>query len=66
MGLADMAAGNLEIAARSRSSGEMGLHLVEVMEAFFKSSKSGRKITMKSTCRQPKALPAGLPLGKLS
>lgn len=64
MGLADMAAGILERRPH-RASGELGLHVVEVMEAFHRSSESGRALVMKSKCRQPAALPAGLPLGKL-
>ncbi len=64
IGLADMAAG---IAQRRphRASGELGLHVVEVMEAFHRSSDTSRAITIKSKCRQPAALPAGLALGKL-
>jgi len=48
-----------------RASGELGLHVVEVMESFHASSRAGRKIGIKSKCRQPEALPAGLALGKL-
>jgi len=49
-----------------RASGELGLHIVEVMESFHTSSRAGRKIALKSKIRQPAALPAGLPLGKLA
>jgi len=49
-----------------RASGELGLHIVEVMESFHTSSKAGRRIALKSKVRQPAALPAGLPLGKLA
>jgi predicted dehydrogenase len=64
VGLAEMA---LAVQKRRphRINGEVGLHLVEAMEAFQASSEAGRKIALKSTCRQPAALPAGLPLGKL-
>jgi predicted dehydrogenase len=49
-----------------RASGELGLHVTEIMESFLTSARSGKAVVFKSTCRQPAALPAGLPLGKLS
>ena len=64
IGLADMAAG-ISKRRPHRASGELGLHVVEVMEAFHRSAKTGRALTMKSKCKQPAALPAGLALGKL-
>lgn len=65
IGLADMAYSILKRRSH-RASGELGLHIVEVMEAFLKSSEKGRSISLRSTCRQPKPLPSGLPLGQLS
>lgn len=64
MGLADMADA-IQNRRPARASGELGLHVVDVMESFYKSSDTGRKITVKSKCPQPQALPPGLPLGKL-
>jgi predicted dehydrogenase len=63
-GLAEMA---YSIGKRraGRMSGEMALHVVDIMEAFHVSARSGRQIRLKSTCKQPRALPAGLPLGKV-
>jgi len=65
VGIADMADA-LRKRRPHRMNGEMGLHIVEVMEAFHASARAGRKITMKSRCRQPGPLPQGLPLGKLA
>jgi predicted dehydrogenase len=64
VGLADMA----DAAHKRRPhrlSGELALHIVEVMEAFHVSAKAGRKIAIKSCCRRPEPVPAGLPLGQL-
>jgi predicted dehydrogenase len=64
MGVADMAKAIQQRRAQ-RCSGELGYHLVEVMEAFEASSRSGRRIKIKSTCRQPKALPPTLGTGEM-
>jgi predicted dehydrogenase len=52
VGLADMA-NAVQKRRRHRMNGELGLHIVEVMEAFHVSARSGRKVAMKSRCRQP-------------
>ncbi|MCE9546629.1 MAG: Gfo/Idh/MocA family oxidoreductase [Planctomycetia bacterium] len=59
LGLAEMA---LAIHERRphRASGEMALHVTEIMEAFFRSADKGRKVPLKSTCRRPAPLPSGL------
>jgi predicted dehydrogenase len=64
IGLADMADA-IQRRRRHRASGELGLHVLEVMESFHKSADAGRKVVMKSKCRQPDALPTGLAPGKL-
>jgi predicted dehydrogenase len=64
-GLADMAEA-IQKRRPHRMSGELGLHVLEVMESFHTSSKAGRKISLQSKCRRPEALPAGLPVGKVS
>jgi len=64
VGIADMAAA-LQNRRQHRMNGELGLHIVEVMEAFHISAKAGRKIAMRSLCRQPEPLPAGLSPGQL-
>lgn len=48
-----------------RVNGEIGLHVVEVIEAFHRSAVSGRKVTLKTTCRQPVALRPNLALGQV-
>jgi predicted dehydrogenase len=64
-GLAEMAEA-IQQRRPHRASGEMGLHVVEMMESFLVSARAAKAITLKSTFRQPAALAAGLPLGKLS
>lgn len=61
-GLADMAFA-IQKKQANRMNGEMALHVVEIMESLLASGRTGRAITLKSTCRQPQAIPAGLPLG---
>jgi predicted dehydrogenase len=65
IGLADMAQA-IQTRREPRASGELGLHVVEIMESFEVSSRAGRKILLKSKCRRPEALPAGLALGNLA
>ncbi len=48
-----------------RASGELALHVVDIMESILRSGETGRAITLKSTCRQPAAIPTGLALGEL-
>jgi len=43
-----------------RASGELAFHVLEVMEAFDKSSESGQALLIESSCERPEALPAGL------
>ena len=43
-----------------RASGELALHIVETMEAFHVSARTGRKAILKSTCPQPTPLSEGL------
>jgi predicted dehydrogenase len=64
-GLAEMAEA-IQQRRPHRASAELGLHVVEIMESFLVSARTARAVQFKSTCRQPAALPAGLPLGKLS
>jgi predicted dehydrogenase len=65
LGLADMARA-IATKRPQRASGELGLHVVEIMESFQASYEAGRRIELKSKVRQPEAMPAGLPLGKLA
>jgi Predicted dehydrogenases and related proteins len=59
-GVADMARSILRRDRPHRASGELAQHVLEVMEAFEKSSVSGKHITIASTCERPAALPVGL------
>lgn len=62
VGVADMADA-IRKRRQHRMNGELGLHIVEVMEAFHISSYAGRKINIKSRCGQPEAFPSELALG---
>lgn len=42
-----------------RASGELALHVLEVLEAFETSSRSGQFVRMASTCLRPEPVPAG-------
>ena len=64
VGLAEMAEA-LRKEQPHRMSGELALHVVEVMESFHLSADAGKKIVMKSTCEQPRPLPPGLEPGQL-
>jgi predicted dehydrogenase len=64
IGLADMADA-IRQRRPQRLSGELALHVVEVMEAFHVSARAGKKTPLKSTCRRPEPLAPKLPLGRL-
>ena len=64
-GLAEMALA-ISNGKPHRSSGELGLHVLEIMESFHTSSKAGRKIALTSKVKQPAALPPGLDAGQLA
>ncbi|HEY0257131.1 MAG TPA: Gfo/Idh/MocA family oxidoreductase [Candidatus Methylacidiphilales bacterium] len=64
LGIADLADA-LKKRRQHRMNGELGLHILEMMEAFPVSARSGRKIEIKSGCRQPEPLTPGLPLGRI-
>ncbi|MBN1681122.1 MAG: Gfo/Idh/MocA family oxidoreductase [Anaerolineae bacterium] len=63
-GVADMA-----YAIRSgrlhRASGELALHVVDVMQAVIEASDTGQHITLTGQVTQPAPLPVGLPSGEL-
>ncbi len=64
IGVADMASAICS-GRENRCSGELAYHVLDVMLAFEDSSRSGRHIEIKSSCRQPVALPTGLLKGHL-
>ncbi len=49
----------------NRCSGELAYHVLDVMLAFEDSSRSGKHIVLKTTCKKPAALPLGLQKGEL-
>jgi predicted dehydrogenase len=64
VGVADMAHA-IACGRAHRCSGELALHVLEIMEAFDKSSQESRHIELESTCSRPLALPLGLIEGTL-
>ncbi|ACB76383.1 Gfo/Idh/MocA family protein [Opitutus terrae] len=59
-GAADMACSILRRERSHRASGALAQHVLEIMEAFEKSSRTGRHVKIKSRCERPAALPVGL------
>lgn len=53
IGLQDMA----ERGAALRASGELGQHVLEVMNAVLESAGSGQRVEITSTCERPEAVP---------
>ncbi len=64
IGLADMATG-LRAKRPHRANGALAFHVLEVMEAFQKSSDEGRRVAIESTVERPAALSAANSGGKL-
>lgn len=59
VGIADMSMG-IRNGRPHRASGEMGYHVVDIIQAMHDASKADRHIYLKSTCDQPAPLPEGL------
>jgi predicted dehydrogenase len=64
IGAADMATA-IRRRRRHRASGELAFHVLEVMEAFQRSSDAGRFVAIKSRPKRPAPLPTGLAIGEL-
>jgi predicted dehydrogenase len=64
LGLADMAQA-MRSERPHRASGELAFHVLEVMEAFQRSSDEGRAVTIASRPERPAPLPASLAVGEL-
>lgn len=58
MGVADMAWG-LRNGRINRTSGELGLHVFEIVHGIWAGAQSGKLHEMKHMCAQPAALPSG-------
>jgi predicted dehydrogenase len=65
IGVADMAYGILNNRPH-RASGELALHVLEVMEAFEVASKEARVVDIKTTAARPAPISESLTAGKLS
>ena len=64
IGAADMARA-LENDRPHRADGKLAFHVLEVMLAFDRSQKEGRRIDIQSTCERPAPLPLGLEEGDI-
>lgn len=64
IGAADMAY-SMQFGRKHRCSGALAFHVLEIMEAFEKSSLAGKHIELSTTCERPAALPLGLQDGLL-
>ena len=64
IGAADMAIA-IDTNRPHRCSGELANHVLEVMLAFDKSSKLGKKVEITTTCKRPEPLPMGLEHGMI-
>jgi predicted dehydrogenase len=64
IGVADMAHA-IRAGRPHRASGELAFHVLEVMEAFERSSESGSYVTIASRCERPAMLPVDLADGRL-
>ncbi len=60
IGVADMAL-SIQKNRPHRAAGEMGAHVVDILNALHESAEQGVRIDLQTTCPQPKALPVGLP-----
>jgi hypothetical protein len=50
---------------RHRASGDVALHVLDIMQAFPEASDSGRHVDLTTTCERPEALKPGLAEGEL-
>ena len=64
IGLADMAKAIMDDRPH-RASGELALHVLDIMTAFDRSSEAGQHVMIENPCQRPAALPAGLPAGEV-
>ena len=60
LGVAEMAQA-IQERRPHRADANLALHVVEIIEAFHVSARKGKSVSLKSTCRRPEPLPAGLP-----
>jgi len=60
VGVADLAVA-IKRGRPHRASGEMGAHVVDILNAIHESADEGRRIELQTTCARPEALPLDLP-----
>ena len=65
LGVADMAAA-LGTGQRHRASGELALHVLEIMHAFHDAAREGRHVESETTCDRPVPLAPGFAFGQLA
>ena len=59
LGLGDMVWG-MRSGRAHRASGELALHVLELMEASVRASETGTHVRLETRCERPEPLPAGL------
>ena len=57
VGIADLAR-VIEQGGTPRASGEMAMHVLDVLEGMLKSGASGKPVTMSTTCARPPVMTA--------
>ena len=60
IGLADMVRG-AQLGRPHRASGELALHVLDLMESSIRASDTNHHVTLETTCTRPEPLAAGLP-----
>ena len=64
LGVADLA-NAIRSGRPHRANGDMAFHVLDAMQAFLESAKTGRHVELGSTCERPAPLPTGLRPGTL-
>lgn len=64
IGAADMAIA-IQTGRAHRCSGDLANHVLDILLSFDKSSKSGKFINLKTTCKRPDPMPTGLEPGEI-
>ncbi len=59
VGVADMAYA-LRTGRKNRAGGELTYHVLDVMQAFYDASDTGKHVMIESTCERPAPMPEGL------
>ena len=65
IGVADMIE-SIRVGRKHRAAGELARHALEIMRAFDDSSRTGKSVTIQSTCERPPPLAPGLADGEIA